>query len=130
MKDVLDKQLARFEELERQMADPAVQTNGPMIAAVARERGTLAKVATKYRRFKDLNQQIAETNVMIAGGDSELRELAEAELPVLKQEREALWDELLDIGSWTKAKELGKVRIEGKDYHPSDGDVMEFRFNV
>ncbi|MFM7251961.1 MAG: redox-regulated ATPase YchF [Ilumatobacteraceae bacterium] len=40
------------------------------------------------------------------------------------------WDELLDIGSWTKAKELGKIRIEGKDYHPSDGDVMEFRFNV
>jgi ribosome-binding ATPase len=40
------------------------------------------------------------------------------------------WDELLDIGSWVKAKELGKIRIEGKDYHPADGDVMEFRFNV
>ncbi|MBU6317541.1 MAG: redox-regulated ATPase YchF, partial [Acidobacteria bacterium] len=40
------------------------------------------------------------------------------------------WDELLEIGSWTKAKELGKIRIEGKEYHPSDGDVMEFRFNV
>jgi ribosome-binding ATPase YchF (GTP1/OBG family) len=40
------------------------------------------------------------------------------------------WDELLDIGSWVKAKELGKIRIEGKDYRPTDGDVMEFRFNV
>ena len=40
------------------------------------------------------------------------------------------WDELLEIGSWTKAKELGKIRIEGKEYHPADGDVMEFRFNV
>jgi len=40
------------------------------------------------------------------------------------------WDELLEIGSWNKAKELGKIRIEGKDYHPVDGDVMEFRFNV
>jgi ribosome-binding ATPase len=40
------------------------------------------------------------------------------------------WDELLDIGAWNKAKELGKIRIEGKDYHPADGDVMEFRFNV
>ena len=40
------------------------------------------------------------------------------------------WDDLLEIGSWTKAKELGKIRIEGKDYHPIDGDVMEFRFNV
>jgi ribosome-binding ATPase len=40
------------------------------------------------------------------------------------------WDELLTIGSWTKAKELGKIRVEGKDYLAHDGDVMEFRFNV
>jgi GTP-binding protein YchF len=40
------------------------------------------------------------------------------------------WDELLEIGSWTKARELGKIRVEGKDYVASDGDVMEFRFNV
>jgi ribosome-binding ATPase YchF (GTP1/OBG family) len=40
------------------------------------------------------------------------------------------WDELLEIGAWTKAKEFGKIRVEGKDYHPVDGDVMEFRFNV
>jgi GTP-binding protein YchF len=40
------------------------------------------------------------------------------------------WDELLAIGSWTKAKDLGKVRLEGKDYVVADGDVIEFRFNV
>ena len=40
------------------------------------------------------------------------------------------WDELLELGSWTKAKEVGKIRVEGKEYHPTDGDVMEFRFNV
>ena len=40
------------------------------------------------------------------------------------------WDELLDIGSWTKAKELGKLRVEGKDYEVQDGDVLEIRFNV
>ena len=39
-------------------------------------------------------------------------------------------DELLAIGSWTKAKELGKIRVEGKDYVVADGDVIEFRFNV
>ena len=38
--------------------------------------------------------------------------------------------DLLEIGSWTKAKELGKVRSEGKDYEFVDGDVTEFRFNV
>lgn len=40
------------------------------------------------------------------------------------------WDELLDIGSWAKAKELGKIRVEGKEYEVADGDVLEIRFNV
>jgi GTP-binding protein YchF len=40
------------------------------------------------------------------------------------------WDELLELGSWNKAKEVGKLRIEGKDYEVADGDVVEIRFNV
>ena len=40
------------------------------------------------------------------------------------------WDELLEIGSWTKAKELGKLRVEGKEYEVADGDVLEIRFNI
>ena len=40
------------------------------------------------------------------------------------------WELLLEIGSYTKAKELGKVRSEGKDYVMKDGDVVLFRFNV
>jgi GTP-binding protein YchF len=40
------------------------------------------------------------------------------------------WDELLELGSWNKAKDVGKLRVEGKDYIAQDGDVMEFRFNV
>lgn len=40
------------------------------------------------------------------------------------------WEELLKAGSWAKAREAGKLRIEGKDYLFQDGDVTEFRFNV
>jgi ribosome-binding ATPase YchF (GTP1/OBG family) len=40
------------------------------------------------------------------------------------------WQELLGLGSWTKAKEAGKLRVEGKDYVVQDGDVLEIRFNV
>ncbi len=40
------------------------------------------------------------------------------------------WDELLELGSWNKAKDVGKLRVEGKDYEVIDGDVMEIRFNV
>jgi GTP-binding protein YchF len=37
------------------------------------------------------------------------------------------WDELLKIGSWSKARELGKLGLEGKEYVVQDGDVIEFR---
>lgn len=40
------------------------------------------------------------------------------------------YDDLKELGSFAKAKEAGKLRIEGKDYVVQDGDVVEFRFNV
>ncbi len=40
------------------------------------------------------------------------------------------WDELLECGSWSAARDVGKLRVEGKDYVVEDGDVLEFRFNV
>jgi GTP-binding protein YchF len=40
------------------------------------------------------------------------------------------FDDLIELGSMVKAKEAGKVRMEGKDYVMADGDVVEFRFNV
>lgn len=40
------------------------------------------------------------------------------------------WDELLQHGSWSKARDVGKLRVEGKDYEVQDGDVVEIRFNV
>jgi ribosome-binding ATPase len=40
------------------------------------------------------------------------------------------WDELIEVGSWSKAREVGKLRTEGKDYEVADGDTLEIRFNV
>jgi len=40
------------------------------------------------------------------------------------------YDDLLTAGTMQKAKEAGRVRMEGKDYVMVDGDVVEFRFNV
>jgi GTP-binding protein YchF len=40
------------------------------------------------------------------------------------------FDDLMEKGSMTAAKEAGLVRSEGKEYIVKDGDVMLFRFNV
>lgn len=40
------------------------------------------------------------------------------------------YDDLVAAGSMAKAREAGKVRLEGKEYVVRDGDVISFRFNV
>ncbi|NQU23412.1 MAG: peptide chain release factor 1 [Candidatus Nealsonbacteria bacterium] len=97
MREVLEEKLSRFEELEKKLLDPEVLTNSARLAAVAREHGSLAKLVTKYRRFKHLNAQIVDAMEMIKGPDPEMRELAQAEMAELKTEREQFWNELLEM---------------------------------
>ena len=37
------------------------------------------------------------------------------------------WEKLTEAGSWAKARELGRLRSEGKEYAVKDGDVIEFK---
>ncbi len=97
MREMLEKKLARFEELEQSMTDPAVLSDSARLPAIAREHGSLAKLARKYRQFKRVNTEIDEANAMTEGEDPEMRELAKAEILELKEQRETLWQELLDM---------------------------------
>ena len=38
-------------------------------------------------------------------------------------------EDFIEFGSMEKCKEVGKLRIEGKDYKIKDGDVLYFRVN-
>jgi len=40
------------------------------------------------------------------------------------------YEDYVTLGGETPCKEAGKMRLEGKDYHVKDGDVMHFRFNT
>ena len=40
------------------------------------------------------------------------------------------YEDYIEYGSEMKVKEAGKMRLEGKDYIVSDGDIMHFRFNI
>ena len=40
------------------------------------------------------------------------------------------YSDYIEHGSETKVKEAGKMRLEGKEYTVSDGDIMHFRFNI
>ena len=97
MRKLLEEKLARFEHLERQMIDPEVLAQSSRLVVIVREHGSLAGLANRYRRFKDLIAQIADVEQLAKDADPELRELAQLELPELKDQREQLWQELLDM---------------------------------
>ena len=40
------------------------------------------------------------------------------------------FDDFVEAGSEAKLKEVGKMKVEGKEYIVQDGDIMHFRFNV
>jgi hypothetical protein len=41
-----------------------------------------------------------------------------------------LYDDFIEVGSESKAREKGIVRVEGQNYVVRDGDILHFRFNV
>jgi ribosome-binding ATPase YchF (GTP1/OBG family) len=40
------------------------------------------------------------------------------------------YDDLVAAGSWSKCKEKGVLKVEGKDYRVKEGDVISVRFAV
>jgi ribosome-binding ATPase YchF (GTP1/OBG family) len=40
------------------------------------------------------------------------------------------FDDYINLGSETRVKEAGKMRVEGKNYTVKDGDIIHFLFNV
>ncbi|MEM9825364.1 MAG: peptide chain release factor 1 [Planctomycetota bacterium] len=98
IREILEERLTRFEQLEADMANPKIQADGTRFSAVAREHGGLVKVATKYRDFKRMSDEIHECQEMIAAtSDAEEKEMAQSEIDTLRKSREAIYEELLSL---------------------------------
>src|SRR5262249_29157176 len=68
----------RFQEIERSLLDPEVTADATRVAALLRERGSLAKIAIPYGRYLELNRQVAEAEQLCASeADFEMRSYAE-----------------------------------------------------
>jgi peptide chain release factor 1 len=82
-----DKPLARFRELEQQLADPAVVTDHQRYAQAAKEHGSLAKTVRPYLEFQKLADDIRQAEAMlVAETDPEMRAYAEEELASLRRQ--------------------------------------------
>ncbi len=98
MFEKLQADYQRFQELDAALLDPAVVADGGRVTALAKERGSLAKVALPYGRYLDLARQIAEAEALCqAETDPEMRSYAEAELAALQDRQREIGEALRDL---------------------------------
>ncbi|MBC7346780.1 MAG: peptide chain release factor 1 [Clostridia bacterium] len=111
----LEELEARYEQLVRELADPAVIADQAAYRRKARAHAELDEIVRVYRRYKRVRQEIAETKSLLEeDGERELRELAAAELVKLEAEEEEL------------ARRL-RVLLLPKDPNDEKSVVMEIR---
>jgi len=86
---------ARYEELSELMAQPEVATNPKLFQQYAREQRDLESIVEAFRCYKKNLLAIEETNVLLNDGlDQEMHDLAREEMETLRQQRDALEDQI------------------------------------
>ena len=86
---------ARYDELEREMADPEIIADQPRYKKVTKAHSDLEDIVARYRELKKVMGEIQSTREMLRDKlDSELRELAEAELASLEEDKSSLEQKL------------------------------------
>ena len=90
----LDQTEVRFEELTRQLADPAIISDADQYRKAAKAHSELADVVAKYRDWKEASSQLAQARLMVSDADAEMRQMAQEEIvriePTLVQMEEDL----------------------------------------
>jgi peptide chain release factor 1 len=94
---VLDKLKAveaRYDELARLVSDPAIQADQPTYRTHAKALSDLQPLVERYHQHARAQQQLTEARDMAAGGDPDLKALADDEIAGLEHELATLFSEI------------------------------------
>ena len=92
MWDKLDEVEARFERLTQELSSPELIADTARFQQAAKTHADLEPLVTKYREYKDLNRQIAESRELLS--DPDMRDMAQEELRGLEERVEPTEAEL------------------------------------
>jgi peptide chain release factor 1 len=110
-----DQILSKFEELTLQMSDEAVIKDPRRYQQVARERKALGETVEVVKQLSDILRTLEDNQEVIdAGDDPELIDLAKAELDGLEEEKGRLEDKL-------------RILLVPKDPNDSKNTIVEIR---
>ena len=90
----LDDIEARFEELTRQMTDPAVIGDSENYRKTAKSRSDIEEVVNKYREYKQVKRNYDEGRQMLEDPDPELRQMAADEIQRMEPQLVSIEEEL------------------------------------
>jgi peptide chain release factor 1 len=74
----------RYEELTRQLSEPAVASSGERFRKVSKERAAAEPTVNALRAYRKLLQDVTDNEALLADKDPQLRELAREELAQLR----------------------------------------------
>ncbi len=98
MLDKIQKVVARYEDIDRQMTDPLILADHVKLTELAQERAELEALVTVYRENAQVTQELAEARELAEmEEDPELRALAEEEIDQLLARQKELEARLLKL---------------------------------
>ncbi|UCE99196.1 MAG: peptide chain release factor 1 [Planctomycetota bacterium] len=92
----LDELEQRYNEIEKQIAEPAIASDAAKLIALSKEQGKLKTTIANYREYKKILAQIKDAEQMLndSTADEELRKLAKEELSELEVKKKTLLEEI------------------------------------
>ncbi|NLH44448.1 MAG: peptide chain release factor 1 [Planctomycetes bacterium] len=95
---LLDDIETRYEQVERQISDPAVAKEPAKLVALSKERGKNRPIVLKYREYKKVVADLADARQIVEdpAADPDLRTMAKEEVGQLSTRRDQLSEELLN----------------------------------
>lgn len=94
MQEALRRVEERFAEIETLLAEPGVASDPRKLRDLSKERARLEETVRKSAEYRALAGTIADDEAAVASGDAELAELANAELPELRERETVLVEQL------------------------------------
>ncbi len=93
----LQEVVARYEQLNSQLADPSVTSDPDKLRELSMEHARLSDVVKAYERYQEVEEELAESELLLDDDDEAMRAMVRAEIESLQQEREELTEELKQL---------------------------------
>src|SRR5512147_1059121 len=115
MLEQLEKIERRFNEIEQAIASPEIAADIPQLTRLAKERAGLEEIVGLYRKYQRMEKAYDDTQHLLeTEKDEEMLEMAREEHKSLKEQKEALYEEL-------------KIALLPKDPNAERNIIMEIR---